>query len=134
MRKVTCLLVTVCALLMVVASARAHHSHSAYDTDKVLTFEGVVTQVKWMNPHMFIAIDVPDAKGKMVNWGFEGGGATGMVAAGVSPAILKVGKKVKIIGNPSRDANANLALFMGMEVNGKLITRGLGSNIRGGVE
>jgi len=134
MRSMICGFVVAGALLLMTTSAWAHHSHAAYDTTKVEVYEGVVTQIKWMNPHMFVAVDIPDANGKVVNWGFEGGGATGMVAAGVSPKVLKVGNKVKIIGSPSRDADKHLALFVGMEVDGKIISRGLGTNVLGSIE
>ena len=53
--------------------------------------------------------------------GFEGSGAASMVASGISPQILKVGNKVKIIAHPPRDKSKRTAEFMGMEVNGSTI-------------
>ena len=80
---------------------------------------------------MWITLDVPGPNGKKESWGFEGSGAASMVAAGISPQILKTGHRVKIIAHPPRDASKHIAEFMGMEVNGKYYSRGTGSNIRG---
>ena len=109
----------------------AHHSRAMYDVEKLVSVDGVVTNVQWRNPHMWITLDVPGSGGKTESWGFEGAGAASMVAAGISPQILKVGNKVRIIAHPPRVASTRNAEFMGMEVNGRYYSRGTGSNIRG---
>ncbi len=109
----------------------AHHSRAMFDVDTFISVEGVVTKVEWRNPHMWVTLDVPTPDGKMESWGFEGSGAASMVAAGISPQILKVGNRVKIIAHPPRDDSQRTAEFMGMEVNGTYFSRGTGSNIRG---
>ena len=109
----------------------AHHSRAMFDVDTFISVEGVVTKVEWRNPHMWITLDVPTPDGKTESWGFEGSGAASMVAAGISPQILKVGNRVKIIAHPPRDDSQRTAEFMGMEVNGTYFSRGTGSNIRG---
>ena len=108
----------------------AHHSRAMYDTDVLISVEGVVTDVQWKNPHMWITLDVPGANGAVESWGFEGSGSAAMVASGISPQILKVGNRVKIIAHPGRDKSKRTAEFMGMEVNGKFFARGSGTNIR----
>ena len=113
------------------APLSAHHSRAMFDVSELVSVEGVVTKVEWRNPHMWVTLDVPGSEGKMESWGFEGSGAASMVAAGISPQILKVGNRVKIIAHPPRDKSQHTAEFMGMEVNGKYFSRGTGSNIRG---
>ena len=108
----------------------AHHSRAMYDVEKLVSVEGVVTDVQWRNPHMWITLDVPGPKGEKESWGFEGSGAASMVASGISPQILKAGHRVKIIAHPPKDSSKRVAEFMGMEVNGKYYSRGTGSNIR----
>jgi hypothetical protein len=54
-----------------------------------------------------------------------------MVASGISPQLLKVGTRVKIIAHPARDSSKRTAEFMGMELNGKYYARGTETNIRG---
>ncbi len=114
-------------------SASAHHSRAMFDVNELVSVEGVVTKVEWRNPHMWVTLDVP-VEGKTESWGFEGSGAASMVAAGISPQILKVGNRVKIIAHPPRDKSKRTAEFMGMEVNGRYYSRGTGSNIRGAAE
>ena len=109
----------------------AHHSRAMFDVQKLISVEGVVTEVQWRFPHMWIALDVPGPNGKTESWGFEGAGAAMMVASGISPQILKVGNHVKIIAHPPRDSSKRTAEFVGMEVNGKFYSRGTESNIRG---
>jgi hypothetical protein len=113
------------------APLSAHHSRAMFDVNELVSVEGMVTKVEWRNPHMWVTLDVPASDGKMESWGFEGSGAASMVAAGISPQILKVGNRVKIIAHPPRDKSQHTAEFMGMEVNGKYYSRGTGSNIRG---
>jgi hypothetical protein len=113
------------------APVSAHHSRAMFDVNELVSVEGVVTKVEWRNPHMWVTLDVPAPGGKTESWGFEGSGAASMVASGISPQILKVGNRVKIIAHPPRDKSQHTAEFMGMEVNGRYYSRGTGSNIRG---
>jgi hypothetical protein len=125
------LLVGLLGVAAMTAAPSAHHSRAMFDIDKLISVEGVVTDVQWRFPHMWIAVDVPAAGGKTESWGFEGAGAAMMVASGISPQVLKVGNRVKIIAHPSRDSSKRTAEFVGMEVNGKFYSRGTESNIRG---
>jgi len=122
------------AFVSMTAALSAHHSRAMYNSEELVSVEGVVTNVEWRNPHMWITLDVPGRNGKTESWGFEGSGAASMVASGISPQILKVGNRVKIIAHPPRDQSKRTAEFMGMEVNGKYYSRGTGSNIRGSAE
>jgi len=118
-------------VIVITAPLSAHHSRAMFDVSQLISVEGVVTDVQWRNPHMWVTLDVPGPNGATESWGFEGSGAASMVAAGISPQILKVGNKVKIIAHPPRDKSKRAAEFMGMEVNGRYYSRGTGSNIRG---
>ena len=130
-RKTVGILTILLGLVSMATVLSAHHSRAMYDIEKLVSVEGVVTDVQWRNPHMWITLDVPGSGGKTESWGFEGSGAASMVAAGISPQILKLGNKVKIIAHPPRVASTRTAEFMGMEVNGRYFSRGTGSNIRG---
>ena len=130
-RKTVGALTALLAFMSMTTVPSAHHSRAMFDVDKLISVEGVVTDVQWRFPHMWIAVDVPGANGKTESWGFEGAGAAMMVASGISPQILKVGNRVKIIAHPPRDSSKRTAEFVGMEVNGKFYSRGTESNIRG---
>ena len=130
-RKTAGILTVLLGVMSATIVLSAHHSQAMYESEKLVSIEGVVTSVQWKSPHMWITLDVPGANGKTESWDFEGAAAAPMVAAGISPQILKVGNRVKIIAHPARDNSKRTAEFMGMEVKGKYYSRGTESNIRG---
>ena len=123
-------LTTLATLVVAAGPLSAHHSRAMFNVDVLVAVEGVVTSVEWKNPHMCVTLDVPTADGGTESWGFEGSGPAAMVASGISPQILKIGNRVKIIAHPPRDETQRTAEFMGMEVDGVYYSRGTGSNIR----
>ena len=93
-------------VLLAVMPASAHHAAAvAYDLDKYITLQGLITEVKWESPHTWIYVDVTDAGGTVVKWGFEGAVPNQLYRKGVTPAILKPGLQVTIKGHPARDAS-----------------------------
>ena len=118
MRKAICALV-VSGVAAMAVPASAHHSKQFVDTTKLISLEGVITKVEWRNPHMWVYVDVPDEKGKMVNWGIEGPSSTTLVDSGISPQLLKVGRRVTIKANPPRNPNDHRGSWEGLVVDGK---------------
>ena len=89
---------------MTALPAWAHHSFAAaFDADKPVTVQGVITQAKLANPHSWIYLDVKDANGNVVHWGFEAQTPTALIRSGVKPDVFKVGSKVTIRGCHARD-------------------------------
>ena len=94
------------ALLALAVPAVAHHSAAvAYDIDKTVTVKGVISEVRWVNPHTWIFVDTKDADGKDVKWGFEGKVPNLLIRSGITPSVLKAGLEVTISGHPARDAS-----------------------------
>ena len=51
-------------LVLLAAPASAHHAAAvAYHVDQTITVEGVVTEVKWENPHTWVYVEAKDASG-----------------------------------------------------------------------
>jgi hypothetical protein len=98
-------------LLLAAGSARAHHSMAEFDKQKSLTLRGVITSVKWENPHVWVYVDVKDETGKVVNWGFEASGPAALVRHGMKANMLKPGTEVTVKTNPARDASRNLGFL-----------------------
>ena len=90
--------------LAAVLPAHAHHSFPAeYDASKPVTLTGTITKVEWTNPHIFIYIDVPDAKtGNAVNWALELGGPNSLLRLGWKRDSLKAGDIVTVEGSLAR--------------------------------
>lgn len=95
-------LLTLFVVLMVAAPVFAHHGRgSTYDMQKQITLKGTVSRVDWRNPHVVIYMDVKDASGKVVNWGFENGGVSQLAREGYSRTTLKIGQEITAVLNPA---------------------------------
>jgi hypothetical protein len=97
---------TVLVLLVALASADtplvAHHGRGAtYDMNKRVTLKGTVSRVEWRNPHVVIYMDVKDADGKVVTWGFENAGVSQLAQAGYHRNTLTIGQEITAIVNPA---------------------------------
>jgi Family of unknown function (DUF6152) len=94
-----------CMLLLMlvgVAPILAHHSPAAFDRTKEVTLKGTVKEFRWQNPHTWIEVNVPDAKGNLVLWGVELTSPTYLIRAGWKSNTIKPGDKVTVIVNPVR--------------------------------
>ena len=115
------------ALLWVVAAAPlvAHHSRAAqFDRNLEVTFTGSVTDVEWLNPHVYVFIDVQDgATGELANWGFEGGAPNTLFRQGWRRDTIKTGDIVTINGSPAKDGS-RIATAGTVTHNGRVLFRG----------
>jgi hypothetical protein len=77
----------------------AHHSFAAeFDAAAPVTLEGTVARLDWMNPHVWIYIDVPDANGKIVTWAIEASAPTALARHGFRRESILPGTKVIVQG------------------------------------
>ena len=91
----------------------AHHSIDAeFDKTKPITVTGTVTKIDWMNPHIWIYLNVKDKDGKLVAWQFEGGPPNALRRGGWNRDSLKEGDQVTIKGIMSK-VNAGLSATTG---------------------
>jgi hypothetical protein len=89
------------ALVALAIPVFAHHSFSAeFDRNKRVSLTGIITSVKWQNPHVYFYIDVKDKDtNKVTNYGIELGSPNGVLGNGLSRDILKVGMVVSLDGS-----------------------------------
>jgi hypothetical protein len=84
----------------------AHHSFSAeFDSSKPITLKGNVTKIDWLNPHIWIYLDVKDDAGKVAHWQCEGGPPNTLTRNGWTKNDLKSGDAVTISGTLAKDAS-----------------------------
>jgi hypothetical protein len=91
-------------LLLSVTPMRAHHSFEAeYDEKKPVSLAGAVSKVDWMNPHIWVHIEVKDDKGAVAVWSCEGGNPNSLRRNGWQRDTLKAGDQVTIAGFRAKD-------------------------------
>jgi hypothetical protein len=82
----------------------AHHSFAAeFDATKPVLFTGTVTKMEWINPHVWIHIDVAQPSGKKEEWMIEGGAPTVLFRRGFSKTSLQSGTKIVVDGYRAKD-------------------------------
>ena len=94
-------------------SAYAHHSLTAeFDTRKTLVLTGVVSRVQWVNPHIYVDLNVTDAAGKVATWHLECVPVAMARKAGVSmKTLMGNGERVTVDAFPARDGTAYLGFL-----------------------
>ncbi len=86
------------------ASVSAHHAFAAeFDADRPVNFEGTVTKMEWVNPHVWIHMDVTKADGSTENWAFEGGTPNVLFRRGFTKQSLLPGTKIMVDGYQAKD-------------------------------
>ena len=94
----------VAALLLIVglAGARvfAHHSFAMFEMEKDVAYKGVVTEYKWINPHVHITVDIKPGPGvepgTVGTWDVEGGSTNIMGRQGWTRATFKAGDAITL--------------------------------------
>ena len=93
----------------------AHHSFSMFEMDKDVTYKGVVTEYKWINPHVHITVDIKPGPGvdpgTVGTWDIEGGSTNIMGRQGWTRATYKVGDTMEFVGHPMKDGSKGVSLF-----------------------
>lgn len=77
----------------------AHHSNLAQSTTDRITVRGTITKVEWVNPHVWLYLDVMDAaSGRVVKWSIEADSVAVLKSKGVSLENLKIGSVITVQG------------------------------------
>jgi len=104
--------VLVAATLVVVAgSLSAHHSVSGqYDASRPLTLTGVISKVDWINPHVYLHLDVKEKDGAVTTWTLSTLPTAMMRRAGLTKESLQgqPGEVVTITAIAARDETKKL--------------------------
>ncbi len=90
------------AAVALIGRAGAHHSFSMFDMDSKLTFTGVVAEVQWTNPHVWIEVDVPD-DGGTTRYGVEFTSRVHLTRRGFTRTTVNPGDEVTFVVSPYFD-------------------------------
>jgi hypothetical protein len=100
----------IAVLLLVAAPVFAHHGTSAYDTTKLTTVKGTVTDFQFNNPHVMISVEAKDDKGKIETWTSEANSPNVLTRHGWDRDIIKKGDQITIIGNRPKNGAKTMRL------------------------
>ena len=100
--------VLLAALLIVSLPLAAHHGNASYD-NKVLTLKGTVTEWRWINPPVFLKVDVKGDDGKVVNWTCELVAPSNMINFGFTGDSFKPGDQVTVVTTQIARSGAPIA-------------------------
>ena len=82
----------------------AHHAFAAeFDADRPVEFSGTVTKVEWINPHVWIHVDVKKDDGTIERWAFEAGTPNVLFRRGFTRESLLPGTDVLVDGYQAKD-------------------------------
>lgn len=96
--------------------AAAHHAFGAeFDANRPVLIKGKVTRVQWVNPHVWIHIEVTKDDGTTEVWMVEGGSPNTLTRLGVTSESVKVGTELVVDGYQARDPSL-------LRANGRNIT------------
>jgi hypothetical protein len=84
------------------APAVAHHSRAAFDTTVEVSIEGVVSDVTWANPHVYLTLEVEGSDGAPTMQLVEVGPLSTLGPLGLNRDALIRGERVTVRANPNR--------------------------------
>ncbi len=83
--------------------AAAHHSFAMFDATKTVSQKGVVQELQWTNPHVWLHLAVKE-NGKDVVYSYEGAAVAVLKRVGWTRESVKAGDAITVVGHPYKDA------------------------------
>ena len=83
----------------------AHHGGAAFDQTKMLTMQGTVTELVFVNPHVLVNFDVQNGEGGVAHWSGWLTAPNKLQRAGWSKRTLKAGDHVVVSGNAKKNGS-----------------------------
>ena len=80
----------------------AHHSMAMFDFNNEASYTGVVRRFDWVNPHIYIYLEV-EQDGETWILRAEGGNPLGLRNNGWTRNTMESGERVTLLGNPMDD-------------------------------
>jgi hypothetical protein len=111
-------------------TASAHHSGAMFEERRTVTFEGVIKEMQWTNPHSWLLVDVTGEDGKVTTWGFEAEGPSTLRRAGIRPSDLRAGARITITGRPMKDGRTAAAWVDAVLADGRKVDPRKGFEVR----
>jgi hypothetical protein len=96
-------------LLTLAVAPRAHHSIAGiYDGRNPISFEAVVIEFQFVNPHPFVVVERTQASGAAQQWRLEMDNRFELVRVGMTGDTLRKGDRIRVTGSIARDKSPAL--------------------------
>lgn len=106
---------TIAALTLTISSSSyAHHSVTGqFDPDARIELNGVISKIDWVNPHIYVHLQVENETGETETWRLETVPPAFLYRAQVTPDMLRgSGKPVRIEALRGRDESQHLGFII----------------------
>jgi hypothetical protein len=109
MKNRVCIIALCIAILSAISfPVFAHHGASPYDTSKLSTLKGTVSDFQFINPHVEISVDVTNEKGQVETWIGEANSPNVLSRHGWDREIIKKGDQItKVILSNGKELDPN---------------------------
>lgn len=96
-------LLTAATIALIASSASAHHgSNGQFDTTKEMSVSGVVTNIRFVNPHSYVYFDSINTDGSSDEWRCELRAGSLLKRNGWTTDMFATGTAITIDGSPAR--------------------------------
>ena len=99
MRSAVLIISVVVGFTVAAVPSFGHHAFSAeFDANLPVTLRGTVTKMEWINPHVWIHVDVKQPDGTVANWMVEASAPGPMLRRGFTKDSLLPGTEIVVQG------------------------------------
>ena len=107
------------------ARVAAHHAFAAeFDANKPIQFTGTITKMEWLNPHVWLHMEVKKPDGTTETWAFEAGTPNVLFRRGFTKESLLPGTEIVVDGYRAKDGSNTC--------NSRTVTTGSGKRLFAG--
>jgi Family of unknown function (DUF6152) len=97
----------------------AHHGAASFDSGKLVTVNGTVTEYVWSNPHVLVKVDGKDDSGNIEHWVLEAWNPVTQASRGWSKNTFKPGDEVSVEINRAKNGQPIGEIRGRIVINGK---------------
>lgn len=83
-------------------SVNAHHSRASYDMASEIVIEGIVVDLAWKNPHIFMTVETEDERGETARVEIEVASVSEARTLGLTRDVIAPAERVLVRAHPGR--------------------------------
>lgn len=103
------------SLLLTAIPTLAHHTIAAeFDTRDTVTLKGTLTNIEWINPHIYFYLDAKDDSGAVTKWSMESYPTGFFHRAGITRDLFKIGDNITVVLYRPKDGTKTLGYLKEM--------------------